>query len=209
MLGRIIRRLQTDRRGSVAIELAFYAIPLFITILGGIEFGFMIFAESRVGGVLQQAARMAMTGDRDANGANGENIDAMVIRQLTMTKSTRVEIDKSYYDKFSQVRKPENKDSAGTTPPYCWTDVNGNQIWDKDSSRTGLGGANDIINYKVTVKYTPLFPIITNFVTRNRLIELTGQATLQNEPFEGGQDQVEKKCCISAAAGNPVTCTEI
>lgn len=201
------RRVMRDSRGIAAVEFALLAIPLFVLIMGGIEFGFMMFTKARLGGTLQQAARMATTGDDD-NGTDGANIDKMVKADLKVTTGARVDIEKSYYDNFDQVRNPEDKDSAGTAPPYCWTDVNGNQRWDKDPGRTGLGGANDIVNYKVTVTYPVLFPLVTKTITGSPDVVLSEQAALQNEPFGGGKDMAPKKCCISAAAGNPVTCKD-
>jgi Flp pilus assembly protein TadG len=209
MFGGTIRRWRKDQRGVAAIEFAILAIPLFMLIMGGIEFGFMMLSKARLGGALQQAARMATTGNNETNGANGEKIDAMVKAELQVTGGATVDVEKSYYDSFDQVRKPEEKDSAGTSPPYCWTDVNGNQRWDQNPSRVGFGGANDIMNYKVTLKYPVLFPLVTRTVTGSSDVVLTGQAALQNEPFGGGQDQARKKCCISAAVGNPITCTSI
>ncbi len=203
----LISRL--DRRGVAAIEFAILAIPLLLLIMGGIELGFMMFCKAQLGGVLQQAARMATTGNAQTNGLGGEKIDAMVKAQLKVTGDATVDVEKSYYDSFNQVRKPEVKDNANSSPPYCWIDVNGNSRWDTDPFRTGLGGANDIINYKVVLKYPVLFPLLTKTATGFSDIKLEGQAALQNEPFEGGQDQVQKRCCISAAAGNPVTCADI
>lgn len=201
------RSLLRDTRGLAAVEFAILALPLFMVIMGGIEFGFMMLTKARLGGTLQHAARMATTGDV-TNGTDGANIDAMVKADLKVTDGARVDIEKSYYDSFDQVRKPEEKDTDGTTPPYCWTDVNGNQRWDRDPGRTGLGGANDIVNYKVTVTYPVLFPLITRTVTGASDIVLSGQAALQNEPFQGGSDLTPKRCCMSATAGNPVTCKD-
>ncbi len=207
-IARRLRRFVRDRRGVAAIEFAILAIPLFVVIMGGIEFGFMMFAKARLGGILERAARMATTGSEDTNGVDGTAIDAMVRRELALTRTAQVIIDKTYYDSFDQVRQPEEKNTAGTTAPYCWTDVNGNQKWDADPVRTGIGGANDIINYKVTLRYAALFPLVTKLVTKNAQIDLQAQATLQNEPFEGGKDETVKQCCMSAALGNPVTCTD-
>ncbi|RYF19591.1 MAG: pilus assembly protein [Oxalobacteraceae bacterium] len=208
VLTTIVRRFCGNQRGVAAIEFAILAIPLLVVIMSGIEFGFMMLTKARLGGTLQQAARMATTGDDETNGPNGENIDAMVKADLKVTKDTTVNVSRSYYDSFDQVRKAEDKNSAGTTPPYCWTDINANQIWDKDPSRDGIGGANDIVNYKITVRYPALFPLVTNTVTGNPTVEISGQAAVQNEPFEGGKDVQPKYCCISAAAGNPVTCVD-
>jgi Flp pilus assembly protein TadG len=209
MFKAMISQLREDRQGVAAIEFAILAIPLFVLIMGGIEFGFMMFSKARLGGALQQAARMATTGNTETNGPDGEKIDAMVRAKLKVTGGAIVDVEKNYYDSFDQVRKPEEKDSAGTIPPYCWTDINGNQRWDQDPSRVGLGGANDIVNYKVTLKYPVLFPLLTKTATGSSDVILTGQAALQNEPFGGGQDQARKKCCMSAAAGNPITCSSI
>lgn len=205
---RALARMCRDLRGVAAVEFALLAVPLCVILLGGIEFGFMMLTKARLGGTLQEAARMATTGDKEKNGVDGLKIDEMVKADLAVTTGAKVDVEKSFYDRFDQVRKPETKDSSGTAPPYCWTDINNNRQWDMDPSRTGIGGANDIVNYKVTVKYPALFPLITKTVTGAPEIELSGQATLQNEPFEGGQDQAEKSCCISAANGNPVTCTD-
>jgi Flp pilus assembly protein TadG len=208
MTVRALARMRRDLRGVAAVEFALLSLPLFVLLMGGIEFGFMMFTKARLGGTLQEAARMATTGDKEENGVEGVKIDEMVKADLAVTTGAKVEVEKTFYDKFDQVRKPEIKDSAGTTPPYCWTDTNNNGRWDTDPSRAGIGGANDIVNYKVTVKYPALFPLITKTVFGTPQIELSGQATLQNEPFEGGQDLAAKSCCISAAAGNPVTCTD-
>ncbi|MFZ3481786.1 TadE/TadG family type IV pilus assembly protein [Sphingomonas sp. 3-13AW] len=201
-------RLRRDRRGLAAVEFALLALPLFLLIMAGIEFGFMMFSKARLSGTLQQAARMATTGD-DANGADGAKIDEMVRSELRVTTQARVDVEKSYYDSFDQVRVPEEKNTSSTNPPYCWTDVNANQRWDVDPGRSGLGGPNDIVNYKVTLTYPVLFPLLTKTLTGSSEIILRGQSAMQNEPFGGGKDQAPKQCCISAAMGNPVTCKDL
>lgn len=196
-----------DKRGVTAVEFALLAPVLFILIMGSIELGIMMFAKAQLEGTMRGAARMALTGDVVANGKDGEKIDAYVIQTAPIVGNAKVDITKEFYDRFDQVRQPEKKDTNSTNPPYCFEDVNGNQRWDKDPARTGLGGADDIINYKVTVKYPALFPLVTNLVTKSNSVELVAQTTLQNEPFAGGEDQQAKTCCVSAATGNPVTCT--
>ena len=75
-VGLRLRRFARDRRGVAAIEFAMLAIPLFVVIMSGIEFGFMMFAKARLGGILERAARMATTGNEDTNGVDGTAIDA-------------------------------------------------------------------------------------------------------------------------------------
>lgn len=202
-----MQRIVRDQRGVTAVEFALLAPVLFLLIMGAIEMGVMMYAKAQLEGVMRRAARMAVTGDKVTNGAEGEKIDAFVKTSAPIVGGAKVDILKEYYDRFDQVRQPEKKDSDRTSPPYCFEDINGNQQWDKNPSRTGLGGADDIINYRVTVKYPALFPLVTNVVTKNPWVEISSQTTLRNEPFEGASDQQVKTCCVSAAAGNPVTCS--
>ncbi|MCW1429879.1 TadE/TadG family type IV pilus assembly protein [Novosphingobium sp. JCM 18896] len=203
----LAKKLLRDQDGITAVEFAIVAPVMLLLIMGAIEMGFMMFQRSHLDGVLRTAARMAVTGDTTTNGQDGALIDAYVKKAVPLVKGGSVDITKQFYDAFTQVRKPEKKYTDTSTPPYCFDDVNGNQKWDTDPSRTGLGGADDIINYKVTLTYDALFPLVTNVVTKNKQVTLVSQITLRNEPFAGGTDQQVKKCCVSAAAGNPVTCT--
>ena len=204
---KLAKKLSCDQRGMTAVEFAIVGPVMLLLIMGAIEMGFMMYQRSHIDGVLRAAARMAVTGDTKTNGEDGALIDAYVKKAVPLVKGGTVDITKQSYDAFTQVRKPEKKYTDTSDPPYCFDDVNGNQKWDADPSRSGLGGADDIINYKVTLTYDALFPLVTNVVTKNKKVTLVSQITLRNEPFAVNVDQQVKKCCISAAAGNPVTCT--
>jgi hypothetical protein len=193
-------------RGVAAVEFALLSIPLLLLVLGGIEYGFRLFNHARLRDTLDRAGRMATIGNADGKGIDGAEIDAFVTDNLKVIGGAKVEISKTFYDQFDQVHQPEKKEDDKTSPPYCWWDANGNRQWDVDPSRDGTGGANDIINYRVTLRYPALFPFVVRTVTGQGDVVLSGQQTLQNEPFGGGSDMVIKKCCISAAAGNPVDC---
>lgn len=198
-------RLPHDCRGVTAVEFALLAPVMFLLIMGSIEMGFMMFQKVHADGILRSAARMAVTGNKEVNGADGVLIDDYVKKTVPLTSTGKVEITKEFYDRFSAVRKPEKRD--GNSPPYCFEDINGNQRWDTNPSRVGLGGADDIINYKVDLTYDALFPLVTNMATKSSKVNLQSQITLRNEPFAGGEDVQAKTCCVSASAGNPVTCS--
>jgi hypothetical protein len=204
---RLLRRLRDNERGFTAVEFALISIPLFTLLMGSIEFGLAMFAKASTDGALKEAARMATTGDVAITGVNGANIDAMVTRKAKVVKSAQVTITKQFYDRFDQIRQPEQKTSGGATPPYCFKDDNRNQTWDLDPGQSGMGGADDIINYKVSVSYRPLFPLVTNWITGEPNMTFSSEVSLRNEPFANGSDVVAKTCCVSGAAGNPVTCT--
>lgn len=200
-------KLVRAQRGVATVEFALISLPLLMLILGGIEFGFMMFSRARLEGVVRAAARMATTGSSD-NGANGANIDAYVRDNLHLYGNTRVDITKASYAQYDQVAQPE-KVTSGTVgqAPYCWTDVNGNKSYDKDPGETGLGGPNDIIEYKVKVTYPAIFPLIVHTVLGTDDISLESEATVQNEPFNATPQTQPKTCCMAATSGNPVTCS--
>lgn len=209
MTGRRLMRksIFRDRRGATIVEFALIAMPLFVLLMGGVEFGVQMFAKARLEGTLRDAARMSITGDPAITGADGAEIDAYVRRQMRIRQGSQVTVDRFFYDSYSQVRMPEKKISGGDEPPYCFIDVNGNNRWDLDPGRRGMGGADDIVDYKVNVSYPALFPLLVRTVTGSDTMSIEARTTLRNEPFAGGSDADAKTCCVSAAAGNPTTCT--
>ena len=204
---RILSSLRRSERGVTAVEFALIALPMLTLIMGSIEFGINMFAKANLDGTLREAARMSTTGDPAITGDRGQLIDAFVRDRAAIVGGSVVTINKQFYDRMDQVGQPEKRVSGGANPPYCWEDVNGNRIWDLDPGRAGTGGAEDIVNYRVNLTYPALFPLITNVVTGKSQMRLSSEMSLRNEPFAGGVDQQVKNCCISAAQGNPVTCS--
>lgn len=202
----IRKHIGRDARGVSTIEFAILSIPLFVTIMGGIEFGFMQFTRARLGEALSTATRMAKTGNDEQNGQNGEQIDAMVRKRLDVMQGAEVEIDHNLFTDYTMVNAPESKDSSGTTAPYCFDDVNGNAKWDKSPTRTGKGGPDDIIRYRIDVSYPSLFPLVTKGIGGDGTVRISGETSIMNEPFEQEGNTV-RRCCVSAAAGNPTNCT--
>lgn len=202
-----MKTVLNNKRGVSAVEFALLSIPLFTIIMGSIELGLNMYAKARLEGVLRNAARMAITGDAALTANSGAAIDTYVRNNAPIVAGADVQIVKESYDKFSQVRQPEKKDRNSVEAPYCFEDTNGNRRWDANPGKTGLGGADDIINYKVSVTYDALFPLVTKQITGKDKVTLTSQTTLRNEPFGGATDETVKNCCVSAAEGNPVTCS--
>lgn len=201
-----MRKLVDDEKGIAAVEFAMIALPMLMLIMGSLEMGVQMFQKARAEGVLRDAARMSVAGDVSRIGIDGSEIDDYVKTELALTPSTDVDIKRYFYDDFSKVRQPEKRLSNATEAPYCFIDTNGNQQWDEDPVREGAGGADDIIDYRVTVTYDALFPLITNVLTGDERLSVGARTTLRNEPFSGSNDLESQDCCVSAEPGNPVTC---
>jgi hypothetical protein len=91
----------------------------------------------------------------------------------------------SYYD-FADIGRAEqwnDADGDGTcNDGEAYTDENGNGGWDRDIGVGGNGGANDVVLYKVTATYTPLFRVpFMPEAWKERSLEST--AIRKNQPF--------------------------
>lgn len=178
-------RLTGDERGATIVEFACVLPVLCVMLIGIFELGYRSYVASIVQGSLHEAARMATVG-----GVTPEQIDTHVKGSLrsfssAATITTRTQ---SYYD-YARVAQPEKL--VGDTAPMgaynrgdCWEDVNGNNRFDADAGRSGLGNAEDIVRYEVTMTYPHMFPVA-------RILGWTGNVTivsstvLRNQPFAG------------------------
>jgi hypothetical protein len=81
-----------------------------------------------------------------------------------MSKQGTISIVKKSYYNFSRIGKPE-KILTDTAPlgTYnsgdCFEDANGNGTYDTNGGASGLGGADDVVYYEVTVSMPRLFPM--------------------------------------------------
>lgn len=189
---RPIPRLRGDDRGVAAIEFGLILIPLLILLLGIIDLGYMMYMRSVFQGALNDVARQATVENPDFTTA-GATIDAKIdnaikAKMAPIASRATYEIRKSSYYQFSSVGKPEklvtDKNSNGRYDTGdCWQDDNGNATYDTDGGKTGLGGADDIVNYHATLTLkrvlpTPkLFGLAPNYVINVR-------TTVRNQPFK-------------------------
>lgn len=192
-----IRSLARNTRGTTIVEFAMILTPLLMLLMGAIELGHMSMARSTVEGALREAARMATTGN-----STSANIDTFIKGRVQMVSGARVTIVKKAYDDFEQVNRPEPLTSdvapiGQFNPGDCFRDLNENAKWDTDSGSSGLGGAEDIIYYEVTLDYPPLFPFMKVVPGFPDSIQLSANTVLRNEPYAKGVNFTPKIICTS------------
>lgn len=180
-----LRRLARETRGVTLVEFAMIVPVLCMLMLGIFDLGYRAYAASLVQGSLHEAARLATIG-----GVSMTQIDEHVRRRLnhfaeygTVETSTR-----SYYD-FTGVSTPEKitSDTAPTgqfNPGDCFEDANGNGSYDTDRGRTGLGGADDIVRYEITLTFERLFPL-GGFLGWSDTETIQANTVLRNQPYAG------------------------
>ena len=191
----LIRALRRDARGATLVEFAFILPALCVLLLAIFSLGYRSYAASVLQGAIQEGARMATVGN-----VTQAQIDARVRYRLSNfagSRSTITITTSSYYD-FTGVSMPE-RITSDTTPigTYnvgdCYEDANNNGTFDLDRGRAGLGYADDIVRYQVTMTYPQIVPI-GRFLGWSDTETITASTALRNQPFGGRTNTAVERC---------------
>lgn len=178
--------LTRDTSGATIVEFAFVLPVLCMLLVGTLELGYRAYAESVVQGALHEAARMATVG-----GVTQTQIDARVRARLAhFANQGTVEIVARNYQEYSDVKsgEPLTTDAAPFNEVNrgdCWRDYVVNGRHDTDfAGRAGLGGAEDVVRYEVTLAYPRILPVASLFGwSSNATIRMN--TMLRNQPYAG------------------------
>lgn len=181
---RALRQLPGDTRGAALVEFAVVVPVVLLFILGSIEFGLNIYMRSVLEGAMQQAGRNS--GLQTAQSGQSA-IDTFVTDRVQgVLPGATVAFTRQNYGSFSGVNKPEDFTDTNGNGSYdsteCFLDANGNNTWDADGGRSGLGGANDIVEYVATVTYPSIIPGGTA-LGLSPTTQIKATTLLRNQPF--------------------------
>ena len=177
------RSLARDARGVTIVEFAMILPALCVLLLATFDLGYRSYVASVLQGALHEAARMATVG-----GVTQAQIDARVNRRLRdFASGATITIQISNYADFASVRQPERitQDTAPTgryNAGDCYEDFNGNSRYDTDRGASGFGGADDIVNYQVTMTYPRIVPI-AGFLGWGNTQTVSSSTVLRNQPY--------------------------
>ena len=184
---RHFRRIRRDSEGSVAIEFGFTAPFLVAMIVGIIEFSMILFVNSLLEGSLRDAARFATTGTVPV----GMTIEEAMVAKIDAATMGLLDIDASHvtslsYSSVGDVGEPEPYDDDNPANGQydvgeSFTDVNGNGVWDPDQGTPGVGGACDVVVYRVQTTWPMLVGLLASSVGTE--LNVGGSAAVRNEPF--------------------------
>ncbi len=189
-----LRALGRDTAGVTIVEFAIVAPVLLTLIFGVLDLGHGLYMQSVLQGAVQDAGRDAgLESGRTAQATIDESVRSSVQAVMPFIPDEDIAIKRSNYATFSDVGVPEDYEDTNNNDTYditeCFTDQNGNAQWDDDIGADGLGGADDVVYYEVTVGYDRLFPLWSMIGLSQRT---TAQATtvMRNQPFG---EQAERK----------------
>ena len=162
------RRLTSDESGATVVEFSIILVPLLIVILGFMELGYQSYVRSVLQGTLNDVARTATVESPDL-GDTALPLETRIqnrvkerMRPLVATGTYDFGI--SNYKDFAGVGQPEalvtdvNKNGK-YDPGDCWEDRNPNGTFDTDGAADGVGSADDVVVYDVTLSAPHLLPI--------------------------------------------------
>lgn len=179
-----VRKLAHDNRGATIVEFGFVALPLCLVIMGIADMGYQSYLNAVTKGVLDRAARAASVGT-----INTSQIDSFINSQMSavMSKQATITTTKKSYYNFSRIGKPEKiltdiSPIGSYNSGDCFEDVNNNGAYDTNTGNSGLGGADDIVYYQITVSMPRLFPM-AKLLGWPATQSSTSSAIIRNQPW--------------------------
>lgn len=191
---RKLRRLGGDEDGAALVEFAAILPALCVVLLAIFDMGYRSYATSVMQGALHEAARMATVG-----GVTPTQIDTRVRSRLSnFTRNGTVTITTQSYQAYSQVAQPEpfTVDTAPLNTANsgdCWKDYNPNGSRDLDRGAGGVGNADDVVLYTVSMVVPKMFPI-DRFLGWAHNDTITQTTVLTNQPYAGRNLSVPTAC---------------
>lgn len=184
----MVRPLLQNTEGATIVEFAI-VLPLFMVFLVGLlDIGQMVYGKSVLTGAVHRAARASGTETRNVTQADASVLAAIrpVLPGVTI-KSSRT----SYYD-FSDIGRPEKWNDANGNSTCdnneLYTDENRSGQWDEDvGKQDSAGDANDVVVYKVTASFEPMFKV-PFLPARWADRTLSATAVVKNQPFGNQTD---------------------
>ena len=182
---RTVTRFRTCRRGTALMEFTLLTPVMVSMIIAIVELGMIFLVSSSLENAVLTGSRYGVTGQTGDGTTREEKIlDVINGNTFGLVNRDSIIVETTVYDSFSDIGKPEafgdENDNGAYDEGEPYTDVNGNGIWDADVGTAGLGGAGDIVLYRVeytiqsmTGLFEPIFGEIKHAAT----------VAVRNEPY--------------------------
>ena len=179
------RAFRRDQEGSALVEAALGLPILLSAMIGVFEVANFFFVSASVENAVLHASRFGITGGTQ-EGETREDLVRAIIEEQTfgMVDMDTVEIETLVYEQFGDIGEPEPFADDNGNEQWDdgeeFSDVNGNGVWDDDMAIAGLGGAGDIVLYRINYEANSL----TGFMDwAYRTLNVQSTVAVRNEPF--------------------------
>lgn len=185
MLGTLWHKIRSREDGSAMVEAALGLPVLLSALIGVFEIANFYFISATVENAVLHASRFGITGSSEAGQTREDQVRATIAEQtFGRVDMDTVQIETLVYQQFGDIGEPEpftdqnGDDQYNDGEPF--SDVNGNGTWDDDMAIAGLGGAGDIVLYRVRYEAESL----TGFADwAYRKLNVQSTVAVRNEPF--------------------------
>lgn len=187
MIGEKFLQLWRNQNASTIVEFALLTPFFFYLIFGIFEvFAFML-AQGILESAVRNASRQGLTGYTPDGLAREDYIRQQVQDAVFFIDPTKITFDTLIYSSFSNINQPEPFTDQNSDGFYDngepFTDVNANGQWDADMGVAGVGGAGDIVVYKVSYDWVFITPFVGQLLSDTGTLQLVANTVVKNEPF--------------------------
>lgn len=187
------QQVAANEDGVTTVEFGLLLMPFLMMLMGGMDLGHQFYIRGVTQGALDDVSRRASV-EEPKFIASGNTLEERVENTLkeqignVAPNAVYTITQRNFFD-FNGIGNPErlmtDVNSNGkfdNVDGDCWEDLNENGIYDLDSGRVGLGGANDVAFYSVRVVMPRLFPT-AQLLGFSPNIDFTIETAVRNQPY--------------------------
>lgn len=193
-------RLRSDARGATIVEFGLILLPMTVCLVGLLDLGYQMYVHSVLQGATNDVARAVTVENPNVAGVGtlDQRVQARIEGQmhaLTGDAATYTVSSTSYY-RYSDRGQPErltrdNDRDGQYDAGDCWLDTNPNNVFDVSSGRSGIGGADDIVQFTVNMTMPRLVPI-GGLVGLPNSYTMNVRSVIKRQPFADQQRPSER-----------------
>lgn len=187
------------KQGAAALEFLLIT-PIFLAISGGLlELSYDAYLRAQLSGIVGKAARditLESSADHAAQAALNARILAAV-RSIEPAADVRFKIES--YRTYQSARDPAEPFIDANENGVCdlgesYEDLNGDGQYSRNSTLSGLGDADDVAAYSVTVRYRRLFGFM-GAMGLSRQADFTVTHMLKIQPYSATRP-IQVRACL-------------
>ena len=143
--------------GMAATEFGLIALPFALILMGAFDLGYQMYVRSVLEGTLADVARTASLespGFSSTGATVEERVEATMKEKInSIARNATYTVSIANFTNFSGIGSFDESDGD------CWSDLDGDGLYDAVAGRVGVGGASDVVHYEVEMTMPRLFPM--------------------------------------------------
>lgn len=193
-----IRNLQLftlgkNESGMAATEFGLIALPFALILMGAFDLGYQMYVRSVLEGSLADVARTASLENPNftlAGATLEERVEKTMKQKInSIARNATYTVSIQNFASFSGIGKPEKlttdvngNGSFDESDGDCWSDLDGDGLYDAIAGRAGVGGASDVVHYEILMTMPRLFPMAKLLGASDRY-QISASMLFRSQPY--------------------------